>query len=416
MQYLSSSEWVSNAHPDRLADLCASIVINDIQKRDGFNSHAAIEVFLMNDMIVFSGEATTSLDIDYHYLRNVVFSAFDRAGYIFEMRKYWKKSECALPDDITILNKINKQSPDIALGTTNQGLDSGYNDVGIMFSSADNTTPTFQGHPMYVATLIGETLAKISRESILDSARYGIVLGPDIKVVVTELVEDDGMTPIEVKDIVISQCHPSTVSQDEVEAAVISQVKSRLAQTDIKVAADCNWVVNGTGKFVTCGCVSDTSMTGRKISVNHPSAGPLWSNKMIGGNSKIKPAHASDLILDLTARFIANILVQSRLTSYVIVGIASTIGAHKPQAIFIKGDGKNKNLNEKVQQFFMESFNWSPLRLAQMLGFFDKPFDFSKVVEGNFFGHPEKSQSWEDEELVSSWVDKLRVWLKDHSE
>ena len=118
--FLSSSEFVSSGHPDRLADNLAAIVIQDIQCADGHNSHAAIEVFITHDSIIFGGEATTSLEIDRKYLRQVVAKGFQRSGYIKEISNYWSKSECLLPSDFNIVNKICAQSEDIALGTTDK--------------------------------------------------------------------------------------------------------------------------------------------------------------------------------------------------------------------------------------------------------------------------------------------------------
>lgn len=406
--YYSSSEFCSSGHPDRLADNLAAIVIQDIQAKDGPTSHAAIEVFITHDSVVFGGEATTTLNIDAKYLRNVVRTGFRRSGYIAEMRKHWTKDEVVLASNMKIINKICAQSPDIALGTTDKGEESGWNDQGVYFSSADNSTDTMLGTPHYIAMRICEGLQKVSRESIVAPEKYGVVLGPDNKAVVTFEVAEDGFTPIKVKAITVAVAHSSKTSIESVRTFVKDYVTSLLFADGYAIDGDCQWTINGTGRFVVHGPISDTSMTGRKISVNHPSAGPLWSNKMIGGGSLVKPAHASDLILNITSRYIANVIVHSGLSSYAVVGCAGAIGVHGLQSIFIKGDKtfeKNPKKNDVIN-YFNNAVKWAPIAIANKFGFFKPSFDFGKIVDRNFFGHPEL-QPWEDRTLIAKESSQL---------
>lgn len=412
MKYLSSSEFCSQGHPDRLADNAAAIVISDIQKHDGPCSHAAVEVFITHDSIIFGGEVKTSLEINDEYLRSVVKKAFDRSGYISEMRNYWTKEECVLPEDLEVVNKITAQSPDIALGTTDLGEESGYNDQGVYFSSAEKSNNLRLGTAMYLAKLICDRLHDFSRASILHH-QLPVTLGPDNKCVVTVSVEEDGFTPIEIKAITIAVAHDSASSIDAVREIVRCEVESLLtSMVEIPIAKDCEWVINGTGRFVIHGPVSDTSMTGRKISVNHPSAGPLWCNKMIGGGSLVKPAHASDLVLNLAARFISSVIVDAGISSYAVVGCSGAIGQTKLQSLFIKCDetvDEVPGLIEKLIEFFKVEMPWAPIHLAEMFGIFNSAFDFGKAVDKNFFGDP-NTQPWEGE-LVQEWSKKLVEFL-----
>lgn len=413
--FLSSSEFVSSGHPDRLADNLAAIVIQDIQRVDGHNSHAAIEVFITHDSIIFGGEATTSLEIDRKYLRQVVAKGFQRSGYIKEISNYWSKSECLLPSDFNIVNKICAQSEDIALGTTDKGSESGWNDQGVYFSSADNTTANRLGTPQFFAQIIGEELQKASRDSILSGGEEtnGVILGPDNKCVVTCRVSEDGFTPLEITAITVAVAHASCSSIESVREFVQYLVTEIFILNDVTIAEDCVWVINGTGRFVVHGPISDTSMTGRKISVNHPSAGPVWANKMIGGGSLVKPAHASDLILNVMSRFIANVVVAAGYSSYAVVGCAGAIGVHGVQSLFIKGDNKfeNSKIKDLVEKYFAENIKWAPIAIAEKFGFFSETFDFGVVVNSNFFGHG-RVQPWDNEELIRSEVEKLSSYIK----
>ena len=406
----SSSEWVSLGHPDRLSDLIAAIIINDIQKKDGYNSHAAVEVFLTHDKAIISGEVTTTLELSDEYLRSVLKQAYHMAGYIDEMRHYWSKKEVMLADDMEVINLIQAQSPDIALGTTDKGKKSGWNDVGIMFSSSENTNSRRLGVPMLLATLIGEELHKISKESIETGA--SIMLGPDIKVVVTCNTED-AFHCNRVDAITISQSHSKTTSADALHPFVKKVAINAIKNSGLKnmvIDEDCKWVINGTGQFTVMGNVSDTSMTGRKISVNHPSAGPVYCNKMIGGGSLVKCYHASDFILNVAARFVANVITRSGLADYCVVGLSCAIGRNELQSMFIYANADPRMIQD-IKRFFEDSIDWSVHGLTELFKIMSCDFSFSDVVAHNFFGHPEASQTWEGD-LVGTYAWGLRDYLQ----
>lgn len=410
--YQSASEMVNVAHPDRLADLLASIVINDIQHKDREKSHAAVEVFITHDKVIFSGEVKTTLNINDDYLRHVVEQGYSRAGYLPKMREFWTTDEVMLASDMKIENSIQLQSPDIALGTTDKGEDTGWNDQNISFSSSEGTNAKHLGFPMMIATEINDMLAALSFESITKGLPR--VYGPDIKVVVTVKTLEDGFNPVEITGITIAIPHTSKQDiedvRSDIKSAVETFIENRQQFWSCPIAKDCKWVINGTGRFVVHGNLGDTSMTGRKISVNHPSAGPVWSNKMIGGGSMIKPAHASDLLLPLVSRLIANLLVDAELTSYAVVGIACGIGQKDIQSIFIHGDDafeSNPEFVAKVEDWIKANISISPASLIKRFQLFD--IDFSEVVERNFFGDERFVwESYYDNEELTDALKKLK--------
>lgn len=407
--YYSSSEFVSSGHPDRLADNIAAALIQKIQEKDGPKSHAAVEVFITKDKVIFGGEVTTTLEITYSLLRWCLIEGYLHSGYLPEMRKYWSKDQVALADDMYIVNELAHQSPDIALGTTDKGIDSGYNDQGVFFSSSDNTTENRIGFPMAVATEIGNTLTLMSLNSI-GNPIDGVVLGPDNKVVATVRVKDDGFTPDGdacITAITIAVAH-NDVKIKKIRELVQKEITEVLEMRfPGKLSPDCEWVINGTGKFVVHGAASDTSMTGRKISVNHPSAGPVWCNKMIGGGSLVKPWHASDFALNVLCRFMANVVVEAGLSDYAVVGCGCAIGQTKPQSLFVYSDSK---YNEHISNFFKEQITLSPSGIATLFSFWSETFDFLSVVNTNFFGNPD-TQPWEDKSLIKMYADKLNAYL-----
>jgi len=409
--YFSSSEYVSAGHPDRVADNIAAEIINAIQKQDGPTSHAAIEVFLTHTQCIISGEATTTLPLTYAFLRKCVNSAFHNSGYLKEARNYWTKKELALASNLEIVNNIQAQSPDIAIATTSEGIHSGWNDQGVYFSSADNSTPARIGFSHAVADLIGNYWFNYSHYSITEGT-YAHIFGPDIKVVVTTEVKEDGFTPIAITDITIAIPHTAYDDPADVREFVKEQTIIELARRSLPLAKNLRFTINGTGCYVSHGCIADTSMTGRKISVNHPSAGPVWANKMIGGGSLTKPWHASDLLLNVAARFVANVVVASELSSYAIVGISGAIGQKSLQSLFIKGDDNFDKIDANlILDFFYCNIDWSPSGIAILFGMFTDKFNFSDVVLTNYFGR-HQYQPWEDRDLIECYASELRAFLK----
>lgn len=391
--YQSTSEYVSTAHPDRLADLIAAKIIDDVNHKDAENGHAAVEVFLAHDEIIIGGEVTSTLTIDSEYLKKVCSQAFNDAGYI--PRKYWNE-DVNNPDYFTfenvengtvkIRNKIAKQSPDIAAGTTDKAKESGWNDQGIYFSSAEKNNKEQIGLPMYYATKIGNFIFN-------QSLTFDSVYGSDIKVLVTMKTDESGI-PKGVSDITaITVAVPTILTHEECIEPITTMISKACGVHDICNVCS-NIVINGTGVYRFHGMLADTSMTGRKISVNHPSAGPVWCNKMIGGGSLVKPWHASDLLLNVYSRFIALTVVNYWGVKYAVVGCSGGIGQKDLQSIFVKtnlSDRKNAEISDWVTKNYSKV---TPYSIATLFNMFDDDFSFYEAVKNNFFGNA-KTQPWE---------------------
>ena len=173
---IHSSEWVSPAHPDRLADCIAAKIIDQITKKDGLNSHAAIEVFITNNKIIIGGEATTSLKLTPSFLEPFIREVLVDIGYNSNLRKKgFSIREVYTVNDYSTESYISPQSPDIANGV---GISKGFNDNGIFFGYAEDSNPTKLGLAHAIASKIGECLYN-------DSLKENSIFGPDIKTLVT---------------------------------------------------------------------------------------------------------------------------------------------------------------------------------------------------------------------------------------
>lgn len=386
---LSSAEYVTIGHPDRMCDCIAANLINRIQQNDGINSHAAIEVFAANDTIVFGGEVKTSLKLNKKLLKKVVEETFIDCGYTPNKREQFNKNEVLLAKDVKIKNLIHAQSPDIAIATTNLKDESGFNDQGIFYGAYDSASPTGQGLIKYFAQKFGNYLFDYS----FCDFRYG----SDIKVCfVAEVSDDDLYTVKSIKHITVAIPSKDSSVKEKVEDLFNAWLKTDSIKPYAKYFKnDITFTVNGTGRYVSHGFHSDSSMTGRKIIVNNMSVGPVCMQNQSGGGSMIKPFHASDLLLPLAATWISKTIVESGSTPYAGVNISCSIGSKTLDSISFYG---TPEFNEKMKGKKL-SINLSPSSLANEWGY-PNCFDFYKMVKNNFIG----DYPWFDTKKIKSEI------------
>ena len=105
MKYIFTSESVSEGHPDKVCDQVSDAVLDEVLANDP-TGRVACECFATTGMIVVGGEITTTHYIDLPELvRGVIREiGYDRGEYRFEA------------DSCSVINVINRQSPDIAQG------------------------------------------------------------------------------------------------------------------------------------------------------------------------------------------------------------------------------------------------------------------------------------------------------------
>ena len=241
-----TSEWVSPAHPDRLADCIAAKLIDAIIEKDGFNSHAAIEVFITGNHIIVGGEATTTLPltpigID-PYIREVLVDI----GYNSFLRsKGFTENQVYISHDYKIESYVSRQSPDIANGV---GINKGFNDNGIFFGYAENSNPMYLGLAHAIASYIGENF-------YIESLKQESIFGPDLKTLVT--VDDTGV----VTDITISIPTVPKITLEKAREEVVSLLYSFVEGVSwIHLSDNLSIIVNGTGKYSIHGTLGDSGL------------------------------------------------------------------------------------------------------------------------------------------------------------
>ena len=109
MNYLFTSESVSEGHPDKVADQVSDAILDALLALDN-RSRVACETLVTTGMVMLSGEITSRANIDYP---EVVRQTIRNIGYDSSEMGFDANS-CA------VLMSLDKQSPDIAQGV-NEG-------------------------------------------------------------------------------------------------------------------------------------------------------------------------------------------------------------------------------------------------------------------------------------------------------
>ncbi len=133
MNYLFTSESVSEGHPDKVADQISDALLDEFLARDP-HSHVAIETLCTTGQVVIAGEVSSNAYIDIPAVTRKLITdlGYNRGAYRFD------------GDSCGILSTIHEQSPDINRGVnrteteaaSDDGQLQGAGDQGMMFGYA----------------------------------------------------------------------------------------------------------------------------------------------------------------------------------------------------------------------------------------------------------------------------------------
>ncbi|MEG0253338.1 MAG: methionine adenosyltransferase, partial [Muribaculaceae bacterium] len=274
MNYLFTSESVSEGHPDKVADQISDALLDEFMAYDP-SSKVACETLVTTGQVIVAGEVKSNAYID---LMDVTRKVINRIGY--------NKSEYKFDaDSCGVLSALHEQSVDINRGVERENADDqGAGDQGMMFGYACNETENFMPLSLDLSHLLLKELASIRREE-----KVMTYLRPDAKSQVTIEYSDTDNKPQRIHTIVISTQHDDFIKPDsdtddaqliadkimldkiynDVRDILIPRVKATLP-ANLQAMFDDKLIlhVNPTGKFVIGGPHGDTGLTGRKIIVD----------------------------------------------------------------------------------------------------------------------------------------------------
>src|SRR5271168_4335481 len=196
-RHLFTSESVTEGHPDKIADQISDAVLDAVLEQDPYG-RVACEVLVTTGICVVSGEITTTCYVD---VPKIARETIKDIGY-FDAAYGFDSKTCG------VLNTIQSQSPDIAMGVDTGGA----GDQGLMFGYACDETPELMPLPIMLAHKLVRQLSEVRRSGELGFLR------PDGKSQVS--VEYVDGQPKRIDAVVVSTQHHDDVSNEELRAEV----------------------------------------------------------------------------------------------------------------------------------------------------------------------------------------------------
>ncbi|MDE7465316.1 MAG: methionine adenosyltransferase [Muribaculaceae bacterium] len=378
MNYLFTSESVSEGHPDKVSDQISDALLDEFLVRDP-ESHVAIETLCTTGQVVVAGEVKSNAYVDIPTVTRDVINriGYNRGAYRFD------------GDACGIFSAIHEQSADInrgvdrkeenkeAAATEDTGLQ-GAGDQGMMFGYAVDETANYMPLTLDLSHLILRELADIRREgkdmTYDRKGRKATYLRPDAKSQVT-VEYDENHKPVRIHTIVVSTQHDEFILpeddseeaqqkadkemvakiEEDVRKVLLPRVKAKLSEAN-RALFDENLIlhVNPTGKFVLGGPHADTGLTGRKIIVDTYGGRGAHGGGAFSGKDPSKV----DRSAAYAARHIAKNMVAAGVAGEMLVQVAYAIGKADPVSIYVntygtaKVDMDDATIAAKVKELF----------------------------------------------------------------
>ena len=370
--YLFTSESVSEGHPDKVADQISDAILDAIFVQDPL-SRVAAETLCNTGLVVLAGEITTTANVDYI---QVARDTIKRIGY--DNTEYGIDYKgCA------VLVAYDKQSPDIAQGVDRSSedyLNQGAGDQGLMFGYACNETPDLMPAPIWYAHRLVQRQSELRKDGRLPWLR------PDAKSQVTFRYVDG--KPVEVDTVVLSTQHAPEISQTAIHEAVIEDIIRPSFPAGL-LTPRTKFLINPTGRFVIGGPQGDCGLTGRKIIVDTYGGACRHGGGAFSGKDPSKV----DRSAAYAARYVAKNIVAAGLASHCEVQVSYAIGVAEPINITVNTFGTGVVPDEKLSLIVRENFDLRPKGIVNMLDLL-RPI-YSKTAAYGHFGRPEPEFTWE---------------------
>ncbi len=373
-RHLFTSESVTEGHPDKIADQISDAVLDAVLEQDPYG-RVACEVLVTTGICVVAGEITTTCYVD---VPKVARRTIQEVGYTDATFGF----DC---QTCGVLNAIQGQSPDIAMGV-NPG---GAGDQGLMFGYACDETAELMPMPSMMAHKLARRLSEARQGGILDFLR------PDGKSQVS--VEYAGGKPKRIDAIVVSTQHSDDVSTETLRSEVKKHIIDAVIPANM-VDSGTKYHINPTGRFVVGGPHGDTGLTGRKIIVD--TYGGMGRHG--GGAFSGKDPTKVDRSACYMARYIAKNLVAAGLAARLEVQLAYAIGVAEPVSVMVNSFGTGIIAEEKMTELIRAHFPLTPKGIIDHLKL-RRPI-YRKTAAFGHFGRTEESFSWE----VTDKADELR--------
>ena len=369
MKKFFTSESVTSGHPDKLCDRISDAVLDEFLKQDK-KARVACECSAAKNFLLIMGEITSTAKVD---VKEVAKRVIKETGYDF-------KGSAFSSDNVEIAVKLNKQSPDIAMGVDNslEAKDKssdefdkiGAGDQGIMFGYAVRETEELMPLPVMLSHKMCERLEFVRKSGLLPYLR------PDGKGQIT--VEYDGGTIKRVDTVVLSSQHDESVTTDKLREDLKKFVIDAVIPKNL-LDDNTKFYINPTGRFEIGGPEGDSGLTGRKIIVD------TYGGKAPhgGGSFSGKDPTKVDRSATYMARYVAKNLVASGLCDECLIQVAYAIGVARPVSVMVNTFGTGKLSDEYLAEIVLKEFDLRPAAIIEKLNLLN-PVYFRTASYGHF--------------------------------
>ena len=385
LNYVFTSESVSEGHPDKVCDRISDAVLDAFLAEEP-EARVACETFATTNRVVIGGEVGLSdqakLAEYMERIPDIARACIKDIGY--EQEKF-HHATCE------ITNLLHEQSAHIAQGVNASATkDEGAGDQGIMFGYATNETDALMPAPIQFAHAMLRRLAEVRKSGAEPT------LGPDAKSQLSVRYENG--RPVGVTQIVLSTQHlDETMTSADVRAVVEPYILQVLPEG--WVTKDTVWHVNPTGKFVIGGPDGDAGLTGRKIIVDtYGGAAPHG-----GGAFSGKDPTKVDRSAAYAARYLAKNIVAAGLADRATIQLSYAIGVAQPLSIYVDTHGTGEIEAAAIEAAIPTVMDLTPRGIRTHLSL-NRPIYSRTAAYGHFGRMPDADGgfSWERTDLAEA--------------
>ncbi|MBR1977346.1 methionine adenosyltransferase [bacterium] len=405
--FLFTSESVTEGHPDKVCDQISDAILDEFLTKDS-KARVAAETTVTTGMALVCGEITADCYVD---IPRIIRNTIKSIGYKGEEGGGFDYKTCA------VLTSIDEQSTDIAGGvnkaletrddnantSTEETMEVGAGDQGIMFGFACDETPELMPLPISLAHRLAYRLAEVRKQRIVDYLR------PDGKSQVT--VEYKDGRPYKINTIVLSTQHDPEINgisdnqkcQEIIREDLIKHVIDYVFKDEtIKPDADTRYLINPSGRFVIGGPQGDAGVTGRKIIVDTYGGYSRHGGGAFSGKDPTKV----DRSAAYAARWVAKNIVAAGLAEKCEVELAYAIGVARPVSVLVDTFGTGKISDEEISKLVSDNFDLRPIAIINTFDMRNLPAKnggkfYQKLAAYGHVGRTDFYVPWEDTSVAS---------------
>ncbi|MFN0010141.1 MAG: methionine adenosyltransferase [Phycisphaerales bacterium] len=362
MEYVFTSESVTEGHPDKVCDFVADSILDAHLAQDP-ESRVACEVLAKGGHLILAGEITSKAHVHHE---SVAREAVRTIGYT-------DTDEPFNAEGLKLTDLLSSQSPEIGNSVTratDNAADQGAGDQGIMFGYATDETPELMPLPILLAHRLARTVAE---------ARHGgktLWLKPDAKTQVS--VAYSNGRPVAVTDVLVSTQHaartPIEMIADFVKRDILPHALGSWNRGEIRL------LVNPSGSFIVGGPSADAGVTGRKIIVDSYGGAARHGGGAFSGKDPSKVDRSGAYF----CRFVARQIVNEGLAKRAELQVAYAIGRAQPVSVFVETFGTGNR--EKAEAFVKAKFDFRPRAIIERLDLL-RPL-YRQTTNYGHFGKP----------------------------